>query len=295
MPAPRASVVVPAYNSARTIDRALGSVLAQTVAGWEVIVADDGSADGTAARVAAFDDPRIALVRAPSNRGPAAARNLALERATGDAIAFLDADDWWEPQFLERQLARLTDGIGIAACDARIASPDGARFERGTYYGQFRAVEPVTVERLLRRNVLFVSCVVPRAAGEEVGWFDEDLFGTEDHDLWIKLLETGRRCAVSREPLAVYRRTAASISRNTARQAANNQKTLRAALARGRLTPGQRRIARSELRYNRALEVVAGAAYDGRRPSLRELPEVGLIAATRPRHWGEWLTALRSR
>lgn len=295
MPGPRVSVVVPAYNSAATIGRALESVLAQTVGGWELIVADDGSTDDTVQRVEAFEDLRIAVVRAARNHGPAAARNLALARASGDAIAFLDADDWWEPRFLERQLARLTDGVGIVACDARIAAPDGTHLESGTYYGQFRAVEPVTVERLLRRNVLFVCCIVPRAAGEEVGWFDESLFGTEDHDLWIKLLETGRRCAVSREPLAVYRRTAASISRNTARQAVNNQKTLRAALARGRLTPRQQRIARSELRYNRALEIVAGAAFDGRRPSLRKLPEVAFVAATRPRHWGEWLTALRSR
>jgi glycosyltransferase involved in cell wall biosynthesis len=286
---------MPAYNSAATIERALESVLAQTVADWEVVVADDGSADDTAARVAALADPRIVLVRAARNGGPAAARNLAIARATGAAIAFLDADDWWEPPYLERQLARLTDGVGIVACDARIASPDGARFEPGTYYGQFRAVEPITVERLLRRNVLFVSCVVARAAGDDVGWFDEELFGTEDHDLWIKILEAGWRCAVTRETLAVYRRTADSISRNTARQAANNQKTLRAALARGRLTPRQRRVARSELGYNRALQVAAAAAYDGRRPALRELPQVAFVAATRPRHWGEWLTALRAR
>lgn len=286
---------MPAYNSAATIARALDSVLAQTVSDWELIVADDASADDTVARVEAYDDSRITLVRAPRNDGPAATRNLALTRVSGDAVAFLDADDWWEPAFLERQLAALTGGVGIAACDARIASPDGTRLEAGTYYDQFRAVEPVTIERLLRRNVLFVSCVVTRAAGEEVGWFDEALFGTEDHDLWIKILETGRSCAVTREPLAVYRRTAASISRNTARQAANNQKTLRAALDRGRLNPRQRRVARSELRYNRALQVVAGAALDGRRPALRELPEVAFIAATRPRHWGEWLTALRAR
>jgi glycosyltransferase involved in cell wall biosynthesis len=290
------SVIIPAHDSERTLERTLESVLGQTFSDLEVVVADDASSDGTAALIEGMEDPRVKLVRSERNLGPAGARNLAIAQATGEVMAFVDADDWWAPEFLERQLPRLAPGVGIVACNARIASEDGESFEPGTYFDLFnRAIEPVVLERLLRRNVLFVCCVVPREAGEEVGWFDPELFGTEDHGLWIKILETGRRCVVNPEPLAVYRRTASSISRNTSRQGFNNQKTLRLALERGRLTPRQQRIARSELRYNRALEIVAAAAFDGRRPPARDLPTLAWIALTRPRHWGEWLTALRAR
>jgi glycosyltransferase involved in cell wall biosynthesis len=292
---PRVSIVTPAYNSAGVIANAIGSVLAQTYSDWELIVADDASTDDTAARVEAYGE-RVRLVRAERNGGPAAARNLALHHAGGELVAFLDADDRWLPHYLERQVARY-DGdrgrrpIGLLACDARI---EGSHM---TYAQQFRrGVDPITLERVLRRNMVYISAMVPRAAGEQAGWFSEDLFGTEDHDLWIKVLERGYRGVYTDEPLCVYNRTEGSISLNVARQAANNQKTYRAALARGRLTGRQRRIARSELRYNRAMEVVARALLDGdrrARPVLEALPLLAWVAATHPRHWGEWLAVLR--
>jgi hypothetical protein len=144
--------------------------------------------------------------------------------------------------------------------------------------------------------MVYISAVVPREAGEAAGWFDESLFGTEDHDLWIKVLERGYRAVYTARPLCVYNRTEGSISLNLARQAANNQKTYRAALARGRLSFHQRRIARSELRYNRAMEVVARVALDGERNPrtlLGAAPLLAWVAATRPGHWGEWLAVLR--
>ncbi len=299
---PRVSVIVPAHDAADVIAEGLTSVLAQTYDDWELVVCDDASGDDTAERAAAVS-PRVRVVRSAINRGPAGARNLALREATGELMAFLDADDWWTPRYLERQVARYDAAsaepgppVGLVACDARIAL-GGGRFAPGTYYDQFPRVEPVTVERLLRRDVLYMSCLVPYAVGEAEGWFDEVLFGTEDHGLWLKIAESGHRIVVNREALAVYRRAEGSVSSDVGRQGHNNQKTLHLALARDRLTARQRRIARAELRYNRALEAVGRAAMggEGLRPVLAALPTVLWVAATRPEHWGAWLRALRGR
>ena len=297
---PRVSVIVPAHNSAAWIDETLASVADQTYSDWELIVADDASDDDTAARVAAHA-PKATLVRSAHNLGPAGARNLALSSASGELVAFLDADDLWLPRYLERQVARYDAErgrrrapVGIVACDADLRGPDGAA--PGTYLAQFRRLHPpITLDRVLSRNCIYVSTLVPGEAGQEVGWFDPELFGTEDHDLWIRILETGRRVVLNEEVLAVYRKAAGSVSSNIARQGANNQKTYRRALARGRLTRAQRRIARRELRYNRAMEAMAAAWFDqspGR--AIRSLPNMVWVAATRPDHWRDWLGVLRA-
>lgn len=104
----RVSVVIPAYNYARFLPAALESVFAQTAPVGEVIVVDDGSTDGTRQALAPFLD-RIVLLQQP-NRGEAVARNAGMERASGDWVAFLDADDAWEPRKIERQVGRLGRG-----------------------------------------------------------------------------------------------------------------------------------------------------------------------------------------
>jgi glycosyltransferase involved in cell wall biosynthesis len=294
---PRVSIIIPARNSAACVGATLDSVRAQSFQDWEVIVADDASTDDTA--VVAASHPRVRVVRSDRNLGPAGARNLALRETSAELVAFLDADDRWLPTYLATQVARYDAersrgvAVGLVACDARIE--EGGRLLEYTYLEQFPApVEPLSVERVLRRNCIFVSTLVPRAVGEEVGWFAEDLFGTEDHDLWLRILETGRSALLTPQPLAVYCRGPGTVSSNVARMGANNQLTYRRALARGRLTPPQQRIARSELRYNRAMEAVAAAWLDRRPGSLaRALPTAAFVAATRPRHWVDWLRVLR--
>ncbi len=101
----KVSVIIPVYNRETTIGRAIDSVLAQTYSDWELILADDGSSDQTVQVVSSYDDPRIHLVRRPQNGGNAAARNTGLDNASGDYIAFLDSDDTYEPQFLEKSLS----------------------------------------------------------------------------------------------------------------------------------------------------------------------------------------------
>jgi glycosyltransferase involved in cell wall biosynthesis len=129
MPDPLVSVIVPAYNAASTVRETLRSVLAQTVTRIEVIVVDDGSTDDTAMAVAdiAAQDPRVRLERQPQG-GVAAARNHAIECASGEFIAPMDADDLWHPAKLERQLKRFEGGepdLGVVYSWFRYIDTDG--------------------------------------------------------------------------------------------------------------------------------------------------------------------------
>ena len=98
------SVVIPLYNKADTITRAIQSVLKQTISEWELIVVDNGSTDDGGRHVEAIKDSRIRLIR-QENKGVSMARNRGVEEATCDYIAFLDADDEWKPLFLEQSLS----------------------------------------------------------------------------------------------------------------------------------------------------------------------------------------------
>lgn len=296
------TVVIPVFNGAGTIIEALESVRAQTWTDWQVLVSDDCSTDETVALVEALEDPQIRVLRSEVNTGPGGARNRALALADTELVAFLDADDIWLPTYLEKQVRRYDHEtacaghpVGIVACNAFVE--EGGTGERSTYYELFGRgrVDPVTVDSLLRRNTIFISCLIPREVGETVGWFDPSLFVSEDYDLWLRIVEGGYRVVIEWTPLAAYRRTTTSISRNTERQAAHNQRVITRALARGNLTARQRRIARSELRYNRALEVVAAAAFHGRRPRFAEVPNALWVAASRPRHWRDWAESMRSK
>ena len=133
---PRVSVIIPAYNASETVGAAIDSVLAGSYDDVEVVVCNDASTDDTAAVVEAHPDPRVRLIEAPRNGGPATARNLARAAATGELLAFLDADDRWLPQFLTGQVRCHDDHVaqgrrvGIVACDAWLVDAGGARVGR---------------------------------------------------------------------------------------------------------------------------------------------------------------------
>lgn len=127
-------IITPAYNAASTISRTIESVLAQTFTDFRLRVVDDGSADGTTEVVRRYlHDPRVELLREERNRGAANARNRGLEGLSADYVAFLDADDYWEPEFLARMVAVLDrdPGAGLAWCDMAICGGGPA----GTYRG----------------------------------------------------------------------------------------------------------------------------------------------------------------
>lgn len=219
MTEPTVSVVVPAYNAAAFVRRAVDSVLAQTWADCELLVVDDGSTDGTLDVLAAYRDRLRVLTQA--NAGPAAARNHGLRAARGRYVAFLDADDWWLPAKLERQVellesrpeigfcstaTRVVTEAGDPAGDWPCAGIDGSLLE--TLFVRSAAVSGSTSGVLARRELLM-----------DVGGFDEALRGFEDPDLWIRLAaRTGYACIP--EPLTVVVRTPGSVSSHLPRMRA---------------------------------------------------------------------------
>lgn len=298
-------MIIPARNAAGFIAQALESVRAQTYEDWEVLAVDDGSTDGTWELLQGAG-PGVRGFRREHAGGPGAARNLALAHAGSELVAFLDADDLWLPHYLQSQLdcyeaaaSRRPGGVGFVTCDARITI-DG-RYASYTHLQRIpdRAM-PLTLERVLRRNPIYTACLVPTEVGEEVGWFDRELFVAEDYGLWIKILEAGYSGVLNNEVLAVYRRTSAAACSNITRLGANNRRAYELALGRGRLTSKQQRIARRAIRYNRAMERVArlrfAEAAQGRPPlpGPREAALLAWVALCNPRLWPEWFELLRT-
>lgn len=190
---PAVTVLIPAYNAAGTIERAINSVLAQSYADYEIIVVDDGSHDATSEIVAAYRDDRIRLFRLAQNRGESGAMNEGIVSARGEYVAFLDADDEWLPTKLSKQIAVLRgrpDAV-MASCGCRFV--DG----QGVVLREFGipppGIQPTEVWRsLLSATFIAKPCVVARlAALRGVGPFDTKLAIAADQDMWIRLALTG--------------------------------------------------------------------------------------------------------
>jgi glycosyltransferase involved in cell wall biosynthesis len=195
----RVSVIIPVYRAAH-LDAALASVVSQSRPAEEVIVIDDGSPDRIVIEDAiARSGLRICLVH-QSNQGAAAARNTGLRVATGDLIAFLDADDRWHPHMLEYQLGVLNrSGADVVYADADLVH--GSNPSHGRFMAGAPSHGPVTLASLMSQTctVLMSSVVARRGAIDRVGSFDPRLRRGQDFDLWIRMASAGCRFAFSRE------------------------------------------------------------------------------------------------
>jgi glycosyltransferase involved in cell wall biosynthesis len=208
---PRVSVIIPCYNHAHYLPDAVNSVLTQTFTDWEVIIVDDGSTDNTREVAAQFTDPRIRYIY-QENRGLSGARSTGIHAAEGELIALLDADDMWEPTFLEMMITALqaepaasaaycgfcwmdTDGNLLKQAVSKVVAPD-----------QFR-------EELLYHGSWLSACaiVVRASAYREIGPFDETLRACEDLDMWLRLSQKHRFVSVP-QVLVRYRRAGNNMS-----------------------------------------------------------------------------------
>jgi glycosyltransferase involved in cell wall biosynthesis len=189
--APRVSVIIPAYNAARTIDAALQSVFAQTWRDFEIIVVDDGSADDTVQRVRAWGN--LVDLHCQANAGPAAARNRAMQHARGELIAFLDADDLWLPTKLERQVRYFDTypNTGLLHTDALTTNATLSHLFETREQPAATMTAPSNSYCALFHCEFFVktlTVMVPRAVIDEVGGFDPRReFHVEDWDLWLRI------------------------------------------------------------------------------------------------------------
>ena len=194
MAAPSISVVIPAYNAAAWVARAIESALAQTVPPVDVIVVDDCSTDQTC-RVVERYEPAVRLIRRATTGGPGAARNSGIMVGGAEWIALLDADDAWLPHKLERQAPCLVDPA-VAVVHSRMTS--GAEI-------------PVPLNAsfaaLWQANcVVASSALIRRSAVAAAGGFDESrsLIGVEDYNLWLRLAAAGWMIRACPEPLVEY-------------------------------------------------------------------------------------------
>jgi glycosyltransferase involved in cell wall biosynthesis len=209
------SVVIPAYNAARTIGKTVDTVLAQTFPDFELIVVDDGSKDDTADIVEAVGDSRVTCVRT-QNGGVSVARNRGLERASGRYVAFLDADDAWKPAKLERQHAAMkaNPDVGVSFPATVVVDDD----LRPTAAHEAVHRDDYTAALLLEGNIIAgsASSVMARASlFDEVGGFDPSLSLCADWDMWLRLSAAASFVPID-EPLALYRSIPGTMSSDPA-------------------------------------------------------------------------------
>ena len=204
------TVIVPYYRARQTIARAVGSALAQTIPPLEILVIDDGSNDHVTDVLAKFGSA-VKLLRKP-NGGAASARNLGIDHAIGEWIAFLDADDYWEPCKLERQLAH-SQGAGLIASNWFIEFPSKvravAKSENPLFFGRLLRAHGPEAFRVAMSIWTSVALVRRDALGDER--FDAGLPTAEDRDLWIRLAASTPIYLVP-EPLATYVQLQDSLS-----------------------------------------------------------------------------------
>jgi len=224
------SVIIPARNAAPYIRTAIDSALNQTHPPLEVLVIDGGSSDGTQDLVRAYGEPVKLLEEKPGRPGIGAARNVGVEAASGEWLAFLDADDWWDPRKIASQLAELEKHRDAAL----------------NYTGVWM-VDELTGSRSIRRpvdasatwpdlrwiNVICTSTVLARrSAVNQVGAFNEELSACEDWELWVRLRARFPFTSCG-EPLAFYRVLPTGGSQNLRKQLETIPKVCEGAMLEG--------------------------------------------------------------
>ena len=213
--APLVSVVTPAFNAAEHVAETIRSVQAQTFENWEMLVADDCSSDSTADLVQqlAREDPRVRLIRLERNSGPAGARNAALSATSGRYLAFLDSDDLWLPEKLDRQLAFMTEqNCALSYTAFRRISSDGRRVGR-----LITVPARMTYGDLLKNTAIATLTVM--LDREKTGDPVMTDVGYDDYTLWLEILRSGEVAQGLQEDLGRYRVVRGSVSSRPMRSA----------------------------------------------------------------------------
>ncbi len=207
------SVIIPAYNAAWCVTRAIDSALEQDYEAKEIIVVNDGSTDETGRVLAEYGD-RIRVID-KANGGLSSARNRGIEAARGELVAFLDADDWWLQGKLTAQASLMRDdpGIGFCSVATRVEDPDGSMLNLWAcpaWQGDFVAF-------LFHNNAAVAGSgsgvMARRELFDRAGLFDESLRSLEDIDMWMRLAAVSRYACIG-DVLAVILKRPDSMSRN---------------------------------------------------------------------------------
>lgn len=205
---PEVSIITPVFNSSKFLEETITSVLDQTFTDWEWMITDDKSTDNSVEIIQKINDSRIQLILSDKNGGAGHARNLSLKQASGRFITFLDADDFWEPNFLEEMISFMKKE------NTELAYSNYARCDENLnpVIDDFKADKPVTFDNLLKtcRLSLLSSMYDSQRVGKE--YFPEGS-KREDHVMWLNLLKKIPVGKPLPKTMAKYRMHQSSISR----------------------------------------------------------------------------------
>lgn len=249
---PLVSVIIPAYNVATHIGEALQSVFNQTWSSYEVIVINDGSSDTETLEEALGPHRNRICYLKQENRGAAAARNEGLRVAKGRYVAFLDADDFWLPQYLSEQVNFIEGSkADLVYADALLTRDSG--ISRGTYMEASPSQGEVTSVSLLsaKCNVITSGVLARRDVIIEVGMFDETIRRGHDFDLWFRLTKHGARLSYQRQVLLGYRISESGLSGDSEQQILRELTLLDILQRRGGLTPEEEDALKATLSRNK--------------------------------------------
>ena len=216
---PRFSIIVPLYNKALYVAKTVESVLGQTFTDYELIIVDNGSNDGSSEIVAKFSDPRMRLQRLEQNVGVSNARNMGVRMSSAPYITFLDADDWWEPTFLEEMaglIERHSDagiygtGYWIVKNGKKRLAPIGV--EEGFSEGEINYCR--VYAKTLCMPLTSISVCMPRAVFDESGGFPADIRLGEDFLLWVRIV-LKHKVVLLNKPLSNYNQDVDATFRGT--------------------------------------------------------------------------------
>lgn len=201
------SIIMPSYNTAKFISETIESVLAQTYTNWELIIVDDCSTDDTDAVVRPYlADGRIRYIKNEKNSGAAVSRNRALREAKGKWIAFLDSDDLWLPEKLEKQIAFMEKN------NCRFSYTNYIEIDENSVPNGRSVTGPKKITRHGMYNYCWMGCLTVMYDAETVGLVQiADIKKNNDYAMWLKVCEKAD-CYLLEETLAKYRKRSGSIS-----------------------------------------------------------------------------------
>jgi glycosyltransferase involved in cell wall biosynthesis len=199
------SVIIPCFNLGKYLEEAVESVLSQTFPDFEIIIVNDGSTDKETLRILnEFNNPKIQVIHTP-NQGLASARNAGITRAKGDYILPLDADDLLESTYLEKAVKVLdeNDNVGIVYCEAVFFGDEQGKWELPKY----------SLQQILLHNVIFSTAMFRKSDWVKAGGYKANMiYGWEDYDLWLSIIELKREVYKIPESLFFYRRRRDSMT-----------------------------------------------------------------------------------
>ena len=199
----KVSIIIPTYNHAHLISKCLQSVLDQTYSNWEAIIINNFSKDNTIDVVNSFKDERIRLINFNNSGVIAASRNEGIKNSSGDYLAFLDSDDIWFKDKLEKSLKALGNQ-DLVYHNLKVFGPDGFKWKINK--GR-NLKEPIFDDMLIKGNQIQTSSViVKKTLVEDVGLLSEDpnLFAVEDYDLWLRISQKTNKFKYLNETLGGY-------------------------------------------------------------------------------------------